>query len=53
MLFRSKSDIETPVAVPGLLGALILVCIIGVVGIGLYPGPWVESVQRVALALFV
>ena len=52
-MYIEKSDIETPVAVPGLLGALILVCIIGVVGIGLYPGPWVESVQRVALALFV
>ena len=51
-MYIEKSDIETPVAVPGLLGAVIFVCILGVVGIGLYPGPWVESFQRVALALF-
>ena len=51
-MYIEKSDIETPVAVPGLLGAVIFVCIVGVVGIGLYPGPWVESFQRVALALF-
>ena len=41
-----------PVPIPGLLAAAIAVCIIGVVGMGLYPGPWVELTSRVAAALF-
>lgn len=41
-----------PVQVPGLLGVAIAVCVIGVVGMGLYPGPWVTLVQRVASTLF-
>jgi len=41
-----------PVPMPGLLGAAIFICIVGVVGIGLYPGPWVEAVMRVAVSLF-
>jgi hypothetical protein len=40
------------IPVPGLLGAAILVCLIGVVGMGLYPGPWVDLVMRVASTLF-
>jgi NADH-quinone oxidoreductase subunit N len=41
-----------PVAVPTLLGAAIAVCIIGVVGIGVYPAPWVAAAMRVASTLF-
>jgi len=41
-----------PVPVPGLLRAAILVCLIGVVGMGVYPSPWVEMAQRVASTLF-
>ena len=41
-----------PVPVPGLLGAAIFACVIGVVGIGLYPGPWVALAMRVASTLF-
>ncbi len=41
-----------PVPVPGLLGAAIAVCALGVVGIGIYPGPWVTIAQRVASTLF-
>ena len=41
-----------PVPVPFLLGAAIFICIIGVVGIGIYPGPWVAAVTRVASTLF-
>jgi NADH-quinone oxidoreductase subunit N len=41
-----------PVPVPGLLRAAIIVCLLGVVGMGLYPGPWVEMAQRVASTLF-
>ena len=41
-----------PVPVPFLLGVAIAICIIGVVGIGAYPGPWVAAVTRVAATLF-
>jgi NADH-quinone oxidoreductase subunit N len=41
-----------PVPIPGLLGAAIVLCLIGVVGIGVYPGPWVALTMRVAATLF-
>jgi NADH-quinone oxidoreductase subunit N len=41
-----------PVAVPVPLGAAIAICTLGVVGIGAYPGPWVELARRVAATLF-
>jgi NADH-quinone oxidoreductase subunit N len=41
-----------PVPMPKLLGAAIAVCAIGVVGLGVYPGPWVTMAERVAATLF-
>jgi len=41
-----------PVPIPRLLGVAIGVCVLGVVGIGLYPGPWVALTMRVAATLF-
>jgi NADH-quinone oxidoreductase subunit N len=41
-----------PVPIPGLLAVAIGVCLIGVVGMGLYPGPWVALTMRVASTLF-
>ena len=41
-----------PVAIPGPLAAAIAACLIGVVGMGLYPGPWVTMVMRIADTLF-
>jgi NADH-quinone oxidoreductase subunit N len=41
-----------PVPTPGPLGVAIAVCAIGVVGIGVYPAPWVALAQRVAATLF-
>jgi NADH-quinone oxidoreductase subunit N len=41
-----------PVPVPALLGTAIAVCVIGVVGIGVYPAPWVGAALRVASSLF-
>ncbi|MBI3050619.1 MAG: NADH-quinone oxidoreductase subunit N [Acidobacteria bacterium] len=41
-----------PVHVPRLLGVAIGTCVIGVVGMGLYPAPWVTLAQRVAATLF-
>jgi NADH-quinone oxidoreductase subunit N len=41
-----------PVPIPGLLAVAIGVCVLGVVGMGLYPGPWVALTMRVAAPLF-
>jgi NADH-quinone oxidoreductase subunit N len=41
-----------PVPVPFLLGAAIVICIVGVVGMGAYPGPWVTATQRAAASVF-
>jgi NADH-quinone oxidoreductase subunit N len=40
-----------PVSIPAGLAIAITACIIGVVGIGLYPGPWVDMAMRVAATL--
>jgi NADH-quinone oxidoreductase subunit N len=45
----TKAD---PIHIPALLGVGIAICIIGTVGIGLYPGPWVAATLRVASSLF-
>jgi NADH-quinone oxidoreductase subunit N len=42
----------TPVPVTTSLAAGIAVCILGVVGIGVYPGPWVDAARRIADTLF-
>jgi NADH-quinone oxidoreductase subunit N len=57
LLVARRMYIEAPerasrVPVPGLLGVAIAVCAGGVVGIGVYPGPWVDVVRRVAATLF-
>jgi NADH-quinone oxidoreductase subunit N len=41
-----------PVPVPALLGVAIAICVLAVVGIGIYPGPWVDLTMRIAATLF-
>jgi len=41
-----------PIPMPGLLGVAIAICAIGVVGVGVYPAPWVALAQRIAATLF-
>jgi len=41
-----------PVPVPRLLGVAIIACLVGVVGMGVYPAPWVTLAQQVASTLF-
>jgi NADH-quinone oxidoreductase subunit N len=41
---------SVPVDLP--LATAIIVCLIGVIGIGVYPGPWVAATQRIAQTLF-
>jgi NADH-quinone oxidoreductase subunit N len=57
LLVARRMYIEAPprpdrVPVPGLIGVAIAICVVGVVGIGVYPGPWVDIVRRVASTLF-
>jgi NADH-quinone oxidoreductase subunit N len=42
---------SVPVDLP--LATAITVCLIGVIGIGIYPGPWVAAAQRIAQQLFI
>jgi NADH-quinone oxidoreductase subunit N len=41
---------SVPVDLP--LATAITVCLAGVIGIGVYPGPWVAAAQRIAQTLF-
>ena len=43
-------DGSVPVDLP--LATAITVCLAGVIGIGVYPGPWVAAAQRIAQTLF-
>lgn len=57
LLVARRMYIDAPrrperVPVPALLGVAIAVCAVGVVGMGVYPGPWVDMVKRVAATLF-
>jgi NADH-quinone oxidoreductase subunit N len=57
LLVARRMYIEAPVRhgsvpIPRLLGVGIVICALGVVGIGLYPGPWVAAAQRIAATLF-
>jgi NADH:ubiquinone oxidoreductase subunit 2 (subunit N) len=42
----------SPYVWPPLLGAAIVICLLGVIGIGVYPAPWVDMALRVASTLF-
>jgi NADH-quinone oxidoreductase subunit N len=57
LLVARRMYIEAPVntsrlRVSPLLGLAILICILGVVGMGAYPAPWVTATQRVAVSIF-
>jgi NADH-quinone oxidoreductase subunit N len=51
-MYIETSDRTHPIAVPRLLGVAIVICLLGVIGIGVYPGPWVDMALRVASTLF-
>ncbi len=57
LLVARRMYIEAPVntgriQVPGLLGLAILICLLGVVGMGAWPRPWVDATQRAAASVF-
>jgi NADH-quinone oxidoreductase subunit N len=51
-MYIEAPERKEPVPVPRLLGTAIAICLLGVVGVGVYPAPWVEMAQRVAATLF-
>jgi NADH-quinone oxidoreductase subunit N len=51
-MYIEAPERREPVQVPAALAAGIGLCVLGVVGMGLYPGPWVTMVMEVAAALF-
>ena len=51
-MYIEPPERREPVAIPGALGLAIAGCVLGVVGMGLYPGPWVDMAMRVASTLF-
>jgi NADH-quinone oxidoreductase subunit N len=51
-MYIEAPDTPEPVPVSAPLRLGILVCLVGVVGMGAYPGPWVTLAQRVASTLF-
>ena len=51
-MYIETSERQDPVPIPTPLAAGIVVCLVGVVGMGVYPGPWVAMVVRIADTLF-
>ena len=51
-MYIESPDRQEPVAIPTPLATAIVACLIGVVGMGVYPGPWVALVVRIADTLF-
>ena len=52
-MYIDAPERKEPVVVSGALATAIGVCLLGVVGMGVYPAPWVEMAQRVAATLFL
>jgi NADH-quinone oxidoreductase subunit N len=51
-MYIDAPDRPGAIRVPATLGLAIFGCLVGVVGMGVYPGPWVTLAQRVASTLF-
>ena len=51
-MYIEAPERKEPVVIPGALALAIAGCVLGVVGMGLYPGPWVDMAMRVASTLF-
>jgi NADH-quinone oxidoreductase subunit N len=51
-MYIKAPERDEPVPIPTPLAAAIVACLIGVVGVGVYPGPWVAMVVRIADTLF-
>ena len=51
-MYIEAPERSQPIPVPALLGVAIFACVAGVVGMGVYPAPWVSLATRIASTLF-
>jgi NADH-quinone oxidoreductase subunit N len=51
-MYIEPADRPGPIRIPATLAIAIAVCVLGVVGMGVYPGPWVDMAIRAAATLF-
>jgi len=51
-MYIEPPDTPGPVPVPAPLQVAIVICLVGIIGMGVYPQPWVEACLRVALTMF-
>jgi NADH-quinone oxidoreductase subunit N len=51
-MYIEPADRPQPVAIPAALALAIAGCVVGVVGMGVYPAPWVDMAMRIASTLF-
>ncbi len=51
-MYIEEPEQTGPVPVPAVLQVAILICLVGIIGMGVYPQPWVEACLRVALTMF-
>ena len=51
-MYIDKPDRTNSVPIDLPLATAITVCLAGVIGMGVYPGPWVAAAQRIAQTLF-
>ena len=51
-MYIDKPDRTASVPVDLPLATAIVICLAGVIGMGVYPGPWVAAAQRIAQTLF-
>ena len=51
-MYIEPPNTPTPVPVPAPLQLAIVVCLLGIIVMGVYPQPWVQACLRVALTVF-
>jgi xanthosine utilization system XapX-like protein len=51
-MYIEAPENPAPVRVPAPLQVAIVICLGGIIGMGVYPQPWVQSCLRVALTMF-
>jgi NADH-quinone oxidoreductase subunit N len=51
-MYIEPPENPAPVPVPAVLQAAIVICLVGIIVMGVYPQPWVQECLRVALTMF-
>ncbi len=51
-MYIEAPENPAPVPVPAVLQLAIVICLVGIIGMGVYPQPWVQACLQVALTIF-